>query len=255
VTPVVTAVVGAALAAVLAAAAVAVLVPATGVVPRRLPHHVPAGVPAREPVAEGASGLHRHRAALAVAAALLPVVVLGGPVGAGLGVVAGLWAWRVVAAAETVGERRRRDQAARDLPHVVDLLAVVLESGASSSAAVGTVGSAVHGPLGEELARVRRGLELGGDPIQVWRDAAALPGLAGLSRTMVRALDTGASVAPALYRYASDLHGDQRYAAEERARRVGVKVTAPLGLCLLPAFVLVGVVPLVGATVSGLLAR
>ena len=34
-------------------------------------------------------------------------------------------------------------------------------------------------------------------------------------------------------------------AAEARAQRAGVLIAAPLGLCFLPAFVLVGIVPLV----------
>lgn len=190
---------------------------------------------------------------LAVAAALLPVVMVGGLVGSGLGVVAGAWSWRVLGAMESAADRSRREKAERDLPHVVDLLSVVLDAGASTSGALGAVAAAVEAPLGEELAGVRRAIDLGRDPVEVWRDAASRPSLAGLSRTMVRALDTGASVAPALHRYAADLHDRQRYAAEERARRVGVQVAAPLGLCLLPAFVLVGVVPLVGATVGSLL--
>ena len=44
-----------------------------------------------------------------------------------------------------------------------------------------------------------------------------------------------------------------RSEAEARARTVGVRAAAPLGLCLLPAFVLVGVVPLVAGTVASLL--
>jgi hypothetical protein len=39
---------------------------------------------------------------------------------------------------------------------------------------------------------------------------------------------------------------------EERARSVGVKAAVPLGLCLLPAFVLVGVVPLVVSLLTSL---
>ena len=36
-------------------------------------------------------------------------------------------------------------------------------------------------------------------------------------------------------------------------RQVEVKAAVPLGVCLLPSFVLVGVVPLVAGSVSGLL--
>jgi hypothetical protein len=42
---------------------------------------------------------------------------------------------------------------------------------------------------------------------------------------------------------------------ESRARAVGVKAAVPLGVCLLPAFVLVGVVPLVAGAVGVLAGR
>jgi hypothetical protein len=41
--------------------------------------------------------------------------------------------------------------------------------------------------------------------------------------------------------------------AVARSQRVGVLVVAPLGLCFLPAFVLIGVVPLAAGLVGGLL--
>ncbi len=56
-------------------------------------------------------------------------------------------------------------------------------------------------------------------------------------------------------RLAEDLRAVTRSEMEGRARAVGVKAAGPLGLCLLPAFVLVGVVPLVAGTVAQFMAR
>ena len=50
-------------------------------------------------------------------------------------------------------------------------------------------------------------------------------------------------------RLAESLSEDLRGEIEDRARAVGVKAALPLGLCLLPAFVLLGIVP----TVAGML--
>jgi pilus assembly protein TadC len=69
---------------------------------------------------------------------------------------------------------------------------------------------------------------------------------------MSRAQSTGASVVPAVERLAHDLARRARADVEERARAVGVKAALPLGLCLLPAFLLVGIVPLVAALLDGL---
>ena len=53
-------------------------------------------------------------------------------------------------------------------------------------------------------------------------------------------------------RLADDLAAARAAEVEERARAVGVKAALPLGLCLLPAFVLIGIVPLVAALLSTL---
>ena len=51
----------------------------------------------------------------------------------------------------------------------------------------------------------------------------------------------------AVERLADELARSGRAETEERARAVGVQAAVPLGLCLLPAFVLIGIVPLVVA--------
>jgi pilus assembly protein TadC len=61
---------------------------------------------------------------------------------------------------------------------------------------------------------------------------------------MVRAHRSGASVASEVAALADELGRRSRLRAEERARSVGVKAAVPLGLCLLPSFVLLGIVPL-----------
>ena len=76
-----------------------------------------------------------------------------------------------------------------------------------------------------------------------------------LGRTVSRAVESGSSVAEAMLRLADDQRRQSRAEVERRARAVGVKAALPLGICLLPAFVLVGVVPLVAGSVSVLVQR
>lgn len=197
--------------------------------------------------------LRRHRLLLAAGAGSVPLFLLGGVLGVLVAVPTTGWAWWLVGHLEPPSVRRRREEVARDLPHAIDLLAVVLASGASTSHALRAVAAALEPPLASELTAVERGLALGRDPVRVWRDAAARTGMRSLARAMLRALDTGASVADALHRLAAELQAERRLDDEARARSVGVRVAAPLGLCLLPAFVLVGVVPLVGSTAQRLL--
>lgn len=199
--------------------------------------------------------LGRHRLLVSLLSGTAPVVLVGGVVGVLGGAVAVVVVHRLLAQREPPGARRRRQRIGRDLPHAVDLLAVALAAGAAPSTALAVVADALHGPMAEELEAVRRSLALGRDPARVWREAAGRPGLAALGRAMARAVETGASVSDALHRLSEDLRAAARSEAEARARTVGVRAAAPLGLCLLPAFVLVGVVPLVASTVGALLGR
>jgi hypothetical protein len=66
-----------------------------------------------------------------------------------------------------------------------------------------------------------------------------------LTRAVARSGATGAPLARTVREVAADERARQRAALEERARAVGVRAVAPLAVCFLPAFVLVGVVPVV----------
>jgi Flp pilus assembly protein TadB len=198
--------------------------------------------------------LTRHRLPVSALAGVGPLVVLGGAVGLVAGVVVAVVVHRALGAREPAHERRRREAITRELPLTVDLLGVALAAGAAPSGALAAVAAATDGPLAAELRTVEHGLRLGRDPVRVWEEVGRRPGLAALGRTMARAVETGASVSDALHRLADDLHGAAGLEAESLARAVGVRATAPMGLCLLPAFALVGVVPLVAGTVTSLLA-
>jgi pilus assembly protein TadC len=72
--------------------------------------------------------------------------------------------------------------------------------------------------------------------------------MAPLARTMIRAIETGAPVADGLNRLVDDQRRARRWDSERRARAVGVKAAAPLGLCFLPAFIAIGIVPTIVST-------
>lgn len=198
--------------------------------------------------------VERHRAVVCVLAGAAPVLLLGGVVGVVGGVLVAGVVFRVLARRKPAWLSRHEERVARDLPRVIDLLAVTLSAGTDPLSALAAVTAAVDGPVVGELQVALHALELGRDPVRVWRETAERPGLAPLGRAMTRAVESGASVSDALHRLADDLHAAARLEAESRARTVGVRAAAPLGLCLLPAFVLVGVVPLVASTVGSLLA-
>ncbi|WP_308103962.1 type II secretion system F family protein [Actinocorallia sp. API 0066] len=176
----------------------------------------------------------------------------GGIVGVVAGVGAGAWCGWWAGRREPVEVVRRRRRLESDLPMAVELLAACLRAGVSWPDAVEAVGEALGGPVGEEFEAVSARIRLGADPADAWAARAAEPALAPLARAAARAGRTGAPLGPVLTRLAGDQRAAAAAAADLRARAAGIKAVAPLGLCFLPAFVLLGVVPSIAGIAAGI---
>jgi Flp pilus assembly protein TadB len=173
----------------------------------------------------------------------------GVPIGAVAGAAASWWVGRL----ESPSQARRREAAYRELPLAVDLLAACADVGLPPDRALLVVAASLPGPVGEELAGVSARLALGVDPVVEWRQLSRDESLAPLARTVLRSLESGAPLAPGLTRLARDRRRDLRARGQLRARQVGVQAAGPLGLCFLPAFMLIGVVPTVVGTFTDLI--
>jgi pilus assembly protein TadC len=184
-------------------------------------------------------------------------VLVGGLLGLLLGLAAGVGAWQWLRRARHLGgdpaEAYDVAAAARQLPLAADLLAACITAGASPVAAAQAVGEALGGPVGERLARGAAEARLGGEPAEAWRSLAALPGAGALARLLERADESGVPAASPVARLAAEARAEWGRSATERARRAAVMVTAPVGLCFLPAFIAVGVLPVVIGLADGLL--
>lgn len=166
-------------------------------------------------------------------------------------VTAGLDGW--LRRLEPAEVRRRRLAEAADLPLAADLVGAVLRAGAPTDRAVGTVAEAIGGPLGERLLRVARMLRLGGTVEEAWAQLGATDGARRMAAAAIRSARSGAALSGTLSRLAEDLRVDRATLAETTARRAGVLVVLPLGLCFLPAFILAGLVPVIVAVLGGVL--
>jgi pilus assembly protein TadC len=162
-------------------------------------------------------------------------------VGAVLGAV-GSW---LIARLESPSARRRREEIDRDLPLAIDLLAACAIAGLAVETSIHVVATAVGGPLREILVGHSLRVRLGADPVQDWRRLGKHPQIEPLARSMVRSAESGAALAESLDRLSADARRDRAVALQSRARSVGVQAAGPLGLCFLPAFMLVGVMPTV----------
>ncbi|MFF5185510.1 type II secretion system F family protein [Streptomyces sp. NPDC000345] len=182
-------------------------------------------------------------------------VVIGGVMGAVVGAVGavGLWRWHSrQRAAGAVSEADAR-LAAGQLPLAADLLAACIAAGAGPAVAAQAVGEALGGPVGEGLARGAAEVRLGGEPARAWRGLADVPGAVALARLLERADVTGIPAAGPAARLAGDTRADWTRAATARARRAAVAIAAPVGLCFLPAFVAIGVLPVVIGLAGGVM--
>ena len=155
-------------------------------------------------------------------------------------------------ATTSAADARRRSQVQRDLPLAVDLLVACVNAGRPPGQSLVAVAASVRGPLGEDLRGLAGRLELGADPAAVWQDLAQDETFAPLGRSLARSSRTGSSISVALSHCADDLRRDRRAAADANARKVGVRVSAPLGACFLPAFFLVGILPTIIGSVRSL---
>lgn len=203
--------------------------------PRRRPD-------ARWPAPAGVSAPQRRRL-LAGGAALAVGLLIGGGAGLVAGAAVAVGGDRLLRRSVPDDEVAARAALRRDLPGACDLLGVCLAAGVPVAGALGAVGESVSGPLGAELRTVAAFYRLGAEPRRAWAD---VPGeLAGLGRVLVRAGESGAAVVPALRTLAADSRTAARGDADAAVRRAGVWVLAPLGACFLPAFLCLGVVPLI----------
>ncbi len=182
-----------------------------------------------------------RRWAWAGVAGLAVGMLAGGALGAGLAVGVAVGGERLLRTRGTPD--RGGAPLARELPAACDLLGVCLSAGVPVAGALAAVGQALPLPLGPELRGIAALYRMGADPRRAWADVP--PELAGLGRVLIRAGESGSTVVPALRALAADARSAARAATEAAVRRAGVWILAPLGLCFLPAFLCLGVVPLI----------
>lgn len=124
-----------------------------------------------------------------------------------------------------------------DLALVCDLLCVALAAGASLPDACRAVGTACAGIHGRCLTRAANALILGASWEEAW-------GSHTLKEVLAPAWMDGADPTPLLEQLARSIRMGRTTHAKEAAARLSVHLVLPVGLCLLPAFILLGIVPL-----------
>jgi hypothetical protein len=140
--------------------------------------------------------------------------------------------------------RRHDDAVLTELPIAVDLVGVAVGAGCSTFQAVAVAARWNPPRLAAVLGQVGRATAIGAsfDDALVAAGATA-PNVRRLTETLRTSTRLGSPASASLTRLAQEVRADVRRRAEARARTVPVRLLFPLVFCVLPAFALLTVVP------------
>lgn len=128
-----------------------------------------------------------------------------------------------------------------------DVMAVCLSAGLTVPEAAAATAAFAPKALQGVLQRAEDLLRLGADPDAAWQtpEPSAGKGCEALTRLARRSASSGSALAAGVAELAEQERQDVMHAAAAAAERAGVLIAGPLGLCFLPAFICLGVVPVV----------
>jgi pilus assembly protein TadC len=135
--------------------------------------------------------------------------------------------------------------AALRLAACLDLLASCLRAGLPVQAAVRAVAGGAPPRVATALRSTADLLAFGAEPADAWAPVRACAEIGELARAATRTARSGTALAAVAADLSARLRATLDDQAEAKAQRAGVLITAPLGLCFLPAFFCLGVVPVV----------
>lgn len=157
------------------------------------------------------------------------------------------------AEARAVARRRRAMDA--EIPQLLDLLAAGSAAGLSAVAGFQRSVQALRGPLGTELKASLDAVAVGArwrTELSAVTERLALPDLRRAMAVLTRTETLGSSLTGATRDLAADVRSSRRAAVAERARAAPVKMLFPLVFLVLPAFLLLTVVPVLLTTVRSI---
>jgi tight adherence protein C len=152
-------------------------------------------------------------------------------------------------------ERERRRAFRAEIPQFLDLLAAGSTAGLSVEASFRRAAACLRGPLGAELSGVIRSVDLGVPWRRALGDYVERTGDTDLQRTaavLARTETLGVPLRDATRDLAATVREARRATTLQRARTAPVRMLFPLVFLILPAFLLLTVVPVLITTVRSI---
>ncbi len=161
----------------------------------------------------------------------------------------GIVAFAGVMGPEAVLNRKleeRKEQIAKDLPDVIDLLVISVEAGLGFEAALGRVVQNVPGELSNEFSRMLQETRVGvsrNEAMKALAERTDVDELNSFILSINQADQFGVSVSRMLRVQAEEIRVRRRQRIQERAFAAPVKMVFPLVLCIFPGIFVVLLAP------------
>jgi tight adherence protein C len=162
--------------------------------------------------------------------------------------IAGPYAWLN----RTAGERQQA--ILKDLPDVLDLLAISVEAGVAFEGAMDVVCTNMTSPLATEFAHTLKEMELGlsrREALQNMKRRCEVPELSNFVLAIIQADALGMPLGRVLHTQAGEQRSRRRQWAREKAGKLPVKILFPLVVFIFPAILVVILGPAAGALIQG----
>jgi tight adherence protein C len=137
---------------------------------------------------------------------------------------------------------RRYKQVEQELPELVDLLVVTVESGLGFSGALQVASTRVEGPLGDELRLSLQEQTMGLSVEESLRNMLSrceTPSMRAFVRSVLQGETLGVSIGQIMRNLAEEMRKRRKSAAEERAQKAPIKILFPLIFLIFPAMFIV----------------
>ncbi|MDQ1306184.1 MAG: tight adherence protein [Actinomycetota bacterium] len=136
---------------------------------------------------------------------------------------------------------RRRDDIARQLPDMLDILAVTVSAGLALQTALERTVERDDGALGQEIRRTLNDLRYGMSrraAFTALRDRNDVPSLSSFVSAMLQAEELGTPLAKALMDIAAEVRRESAQEARQKAAKAGPKVSLVVTLTIMPGAML-----------------
>ena len=148
----------------------------------------------------------------------------------------------------------RKEAIRGDMPDALDLMAIAVEAGTGFEGAIGVVCANFKTPLGQELSRTLKEMELGlsrREALQNLKRRTEVPELSNFVLALVQADALGMPIGRVLKTQAVEMRNKRRAWAREKAAKLPVKMMLPLVFFIFPAILIVTMGPAISTTISG----